>query len=102
MKILLVEPSFPYPNKSKNKAGSVHKNFVPLGLLKLGKMHRANGDEVKLIRGNRDKDDIDFVPDEVLVTSLFTYWSKHVWDSIDHYRGLFPRAKITLGGIYAT
>ncbi|MDD5210573.1 MAG: radical SAM protein [Elusimicrobiales bacterium] len=102
MKILLVEPSFPYPNKSKNKAGSVHKNFVPLGLLKLGKMHRANGDEVKLVRGNRDKNDIDFVPDEVLVTSLFTYWSKHVWDSIDHYRGLFPKAKITLGGIYAT
>ncbi|MGD9642976.1 MAG: radical SAM protein [Elusimicrobiales bacterium] len=102
MNILLVEPSFPYPTKSKNKAGSVHKNFVPLGLLKLGAMHKAKNNKVLLVRGNKDKSEIGFVPDEVLVTSLFTYWSKQVWESIDHYRQLFPRAKITLGGIYAT
>lgn len=34
--ILLVEPDFPYPKKSKNKANSVHKNFIPIGLLKIG------------------------------------------------------------------
>ena len=30
MKILLVEPAFPIPPKSKN-----HKDFLPIGLLKL-------------------------------------------------------------------
>ena len=102
MKVLLVEPSFPYPNKSKNKAGAVHKNFVPLGLLKLGAMYKAKRAEVKLVRGKKALEEIGFVPDEVLVTSLFTYWSGIVWDSINYYRMLFPKAKITLGGIYAT
>lgn len=101
-RVLLVEPSFPFPNKSKNKAGAVHKNFVPLGLLKLGAMHRVKGDEVKLVRGNKTPGEIGFIPDEILVTSLFTYWSSFVWASIYHYRELFPKAKITLGGIYAT
>lgn len=101
-KILLIEPSFPYPNKSKNKAGTVHKNFVPLGLLKLGAMHKSKGDQVRLVRGNKTAEEVGFLPDEVLVTSLFTYWSSFVWDSINHYRILFPKAKITLGGIYAT
>ena len=34
--VLLVEPDFPYPNKSKNKGNDVHKNFIPIGLLKIG------------------------------------------------------------------
>jgi hypothetical protein len=101
-KVLLVEPNFPYPNKSKNKANSVHKNFVPIGLLKLGALHRDKGDKVKLVRGQKNKKEIRFDPDEILVTSLFTYWSNHVWDSIEYYRKEFPKARIKLGGIYAT
>lgn len=101
-KILLVEPDFPFPTKSKNKADSVHKNFVPIGLLKFGSYHKSKGDKVKLVRGKKTRLDIGFIPDEILVTSLFTYWSNYVWDSIDHYRNLFPRSKIKLGGIYAT
>jgi len=33
--VLLVEPEFPYPAKSKHRANEIHKNFVPIGLLKL-------------------------------------------------------------------
>ena len=47
-KILLVEPNFPIPPKSKN-----HRDFLPIGLLKLASYHRAKGDKVKLVRGNQ-------------------------------------------------
>jgi len=101
-KILLVEPDFPFPNKSKNKANGVHKNFVPIGLLKLGAVYGEKGCNVKLVRGKKGRIEIGFTPDEILVTSLFTYWSSHVWDCIKHYRELFPSATIQMGGIYAT
>jgi len=102
-KILLVEPNFPYPSKSKNKANTIHKNFVPVGLLKLGAYHKSLGHKVKLVRGNKSKKELHyFKPSLIVVTSIFTYWSEYVWDAIEHYRNLFPDAKITLGGIYAT
>ncbi|MHC4461414.1 MAG: radical SAM protein, partial [Planctomycetota bacterium] len=102
-KILLVEPDFPYPSKSKNKANTIHKNFVPVGLLKLGSLYKSQGARVKLVRGNQPKRKFrHFEPSLILVTSIFTYWSKYVWDSVDYYRNLFPDAKIILGGIYAT
>ncbi len=101
--ILLVEPDFPYPSKSKNKANGVHKNFVPVGLLKLGAYHKSLGAKVKLVRGNQSKEELAyFKPSLILVTSIFTYWSKWVWDTIGYYRSLFPEASIILGGIYAT
>lgn len=101
-KILLVEPNFPFPNKSKNKANHIHKNFVPIGLLKLGALHKDKGNKIKLVRGKKSSKRIRFTPNEILVTSLFTYWSSHVWDCIKHYRETFPKATIKLGGIYAT
>jgi len=102
MNILLVEPNFPYPNKSKNKANQVHKNFVPIALLKFAALHKAKRDKVKLIRGKITRGDIGFVPDEIYVTSIFTYWSSYVWDCLSYYRQLYPHALIRLGGIYAT
>jgi len=102
-RILLVEPAFPYPSKSRNRASGVHKNFLPIGLLKLGAYYKSFGHEVALVRGNSPNlDDGRDGPDSVLVTTLFTYWSKHVWDAVAHYRALYPRAKILIGGIYAT
>ncbi len=93
--ILLIEPNFPIPNKSKN-----HSNFLPIGLLKLATYHRNKGDKVKLIRGNQKIN--PFKPDIIKITSLFTYWSDHVWDSVKFYRNQFPKAKIEIGGIYST
>ncbi len=93
-KILLVEPNFPVPKKSRN-----HSNFLPIGLLKLANYHRAKGNRIQLVHGN---DVCTFYPDEILITSLFTYWSKYVKEAVDFYRKLYPKAKIIVGGIYAT
>ena len=72
MNVLLVEPEFPIATKSKN-----HRDFLPIGLLKIGSYHKLKGDRVKLATGMRR---CGFRPDRVLITSLFTYWSKYVHD----------------------
>jgi hypothetical protein len=43
-----------------------------------------------------------FIPDQIKVTSLFTWAWKPVWEAVAFYRALFPKAKIYLGGIYAS
>ncbi len=95
MNILLVEPNFPLPAKSRN-----HRDFLPIGLLKLASYHRGHGDDVKLLRGNKYLS--DFYPDEIKITSLFTYWSDYVWDSVHFYKENYPNAKVVVGGIYAS
>ena len=99
MKILLVEPAFPIPPKSKN-----HKNFLPIGLLKLHDYYKSKGLKTKLVRGNKSKSEIGtrFKPDQIMITSLFTYWSQYVWDSVKFYRDNYPTALVTIGGIYAS
>ncbi len=94
MNILLVEPNFPIPAKSKN-----HSNFLPIGLLKLGSYYRNQGDKIRLVRGNEA---VDFVPDKIMITSLFTYWCDSVRESVKYYRKEYPFTEITVGGIYAT
>lgn len=95
MRILLVEPDFPVANKSKN-----HNGFLPIGLLKLASYYRKAGHEIRLVRGLEDVD--GFVPETILVTSLFTYWAIHVRACVQYYRHQFPHAQITVGGIYAS
>lgn len=101
MKILLVEPAFPIPPKSKN-----HKNFLPIGLLKIASYLRLKGIEVELMRGipkeNKDIDILSFNPQEIWITSLFTYWARYVKEAVEYYRHMFPDAKIVVGGIYAS
>lgn len=87
MKILLVEPSY-------------YTKFPPLGLLKLASYYRSRGDQVKLVRGLHE--DIGFNPDQIAVTSLFTYAWKQVHEAIDFYHNKFNTAKIKVGGIYAS
>lgn len=101
-RVLLVEPAFPIPTKSKN-----HKNFLPVGLLKIASFQRALGNNVLLFRGvPRDSDSkkrlTKFNPDEIWITSLFTYWSCYVKETVEFYKEIFPNAKITVGGIYAS
>ncbi len=98
-KILLIEPVFPIASKSKN-----HKNFLPIGLLKLHDYYKNMGYKTKLIRGNISRREIGtrFKPDMILITSLFTYWSKYVWNTVEFYRKNYPSSKIIIGGIYAS
>jgi len=93
---LLVEPDFPIPKKSRN-----HKNFLPIGLLKIGAYlkRRRHAQRVQLVRGNLD---VNFTPDEIYITSLFTYWSEEFWESVEFYRDRFPEAEIRVGGIYVS
>jgi hypothetical protein len=93
-KILFVEPDFPIAAKSKN-----HSNFLPIGLLKLAAHYRSQGCKVLLHRGNFLA---TFYPDQVMITSLFTYWSGYVRDSVSFYKKAYPNSEIIVGGIYAT
>lgn len=107
-KILLIEPDFPIPPKSKN-----HKDFLPIGLLKIGAMFLDNGNSVKLLRGNKSEQEIIergnsewLIPDEIFITSLFTYWKPFVVQCVDHYKNLYKDVInppiIKVGGIYAS
>lgn len=93
-RLLLVEPDFPIVAKSKN-----HSHFLPVGLLKIGTYHKKKGDKVKLVRGLKR---CGFRPDRVLITSLFTYWSKYVHEAAEFYHRIYPEVKIEIGGIYAS
>lgn len=93
--ILLVQPEFPIPHKRK-----IHHDFFPIGLLKIGTyLRECNNCTVELVLENKQA---EFIPDEIWITSLFTYWSGYVNDSIKFYQELYPNVPIYLGGIYAT
>lgn len=101
-KYLLIEPDFPVSRKSKN-----HKDYLPIGLLKIARYLQDQGHYVTLVRGNNiiigDFDwDKAGSPDEIWITSLFTYWAKYVKKSVQYYKELFPKAVIKVGGIYAS
>ena len=101
-RILLVEPEFPILAKSKN-----HKNFLPIGLLKIASYLRSKGIKIKLVRGTPESligiaKIKKFKPNEIWVTSLFTYWAKYVRDAVQFYKEIFPDAKVIVGGIYAS
>lgn len=85
--MLLVEPDY-------------YARYPPLGLLKIATYHRLQGDGVYLVRGCVQSPLPP--PDVIYVTSLFTYAWRPVRDAIAYYRGLFPNARILLGGIYAS
>ena len=99
MKVLLVEPKFPTKTKSKN-----HKNFLPIGLLKLASYYETKNHEVELVRGKVKPTNFD-IPSIIEIASLFTYWSEQVWDCVKFYRELFPDStatEIRIGGIYTS
>ncbi len=98
MNILLVEPNFPVPAKSKN-----HKDFLPIGLMKLYSYHLSVGNKAQLVRGNIDTDKIKFSKiNQIWISSLFTYWFYCVEDSVEYYSKRFPEATILIGGIAAS
>ena len=93
-RVLLVQPDFPATGKSKN-----HGSSIPIGLLKLASYHRSLGHEVRLAHGCVED---GWIPDEILVTSLFTYWSDYVWQTVAHYKKRYSNARLTVGGVYAS
>ena len=109
-KVLLVEPNFPIPNKSRN-----HSNFLPIGLLKIASYLKSKSIEVELIRFEekdedysqttlnlKNEDNEEFKPDLIFVTSIFTYWSKHVKNAVLYYKNKFKNVPVIVGGVYAS
>ena len=68
--VLLVEPNFPIPNKSRN-----HSNFLPIGLLKIASYLRTKDIDVKLIRYEHKKEMADKEQ-----TTLFPFENKKIWN----------------------
>lgn len=108
--VLLVEPNFPIPKKSRN-----HSNFLPIGLLKIASYLRSKSIKVKLIRLDGKNEDLNqslsdsnlndintFTPDLICVTSIFTYWSKYVKDAVLNLKNKYNNVPIIIGGIYAS
>ena len=87
MKVLLVQPNY-------------YTQYPPLGLLKLSAYYKRRGHDVRYV-----KDRVllaGFRPDRVEITSLFTWSWQPVWDCVEFYKKLFPKAKVRLGGVYAS
>lgn len=111
--VLLIEPNFPIPSKSRN-----HKNFLPIGLLKIAGYFKSKSIDVNLIRHDGGEIDIDLEhnavldvsfnkindkkPDLIFITSIFTYWAKYVKEAVLFYKKLYPDVPIIVGGIYAS
>lgn len=107
--VLLVEPNFPIPNKSRN-----HSNFLPIGLLKIAAYLKIKNINVKLIRFEENKNEDysqttfnisneeEFKPDLICVTSIFTYWSKYVKNAVFYYKNKYKNTPILVGGVYAS
>jgi hypothetical protein len=53
-------------------------------------------------RYHEDNRPASFTPDEIYITSLFTYAWKTVHASVYYYKHLYPKARIFLGGLYAS
>jgi hypothetical protein len=79
-----------------------YTQYPPLGLLKLSSLHKAKGDTVEFVSLKSGFSPVVQEPDQVYVTSLFTYSWKPVHQAVEECRKRFPRARIVLGGIYAT
>jgi len=99
MKVLLVEPAFPRPRKSRN-----HHLRVPVGLMKIGAWLKDKGDDVLFIRmGDYDFTEVlDFNPQYIMITSLYSYYSESVADAVKELRLLLPNVTIEVGGIFAS
>lgn len=91
--ILLIEPGY------KNK-------YPPLGLMKIASYHGPHGkrDNVKFIKGERDKSVFDVVWDRIYVTTLFSFEWKTIARSIDFALEVSRNQpqKVFVGGIAAS
>lgn len=87
MNILLVEPD-------------VELRYPNLALMKISAKHKALGDTCLYVKGNNYF--LPFKPDIIYVSTIFTYYASDYIDTINFYKKSFPKAKMEVGGIFAT
>jgi len=85
-KILLVEPDY-------------KTEFKPLGLMRISAYHKNKGDYVEFVKGEKK---INFIPDKIYITTLFTYKARETLRTVRYYRKEFPNVEIWAGGIMAS
>lgn len=95
--ILLVQPEWPIPSRKKH---SIHHKYFPIGLLKMSTLFKSQGHNVEFVIGVQNT--LNMVPDEIYITSLFTYWARFVMETAKGYRKIYPRARIIIGGPFVT
>lgn len=95
-KVLLVEPDY-------------RTEYLPLGLQKIASYHLSRNNEVKYVKGTPKEYDgrpslcgNAYYPDVIYITSLFTYTGRTVIHTIQEYQKRYPKAKIKVGGVFAT
>lgn len=86
MKYLIVEP----------KVKAIAPNIA---LMKWARWCEDNGHEYQYVRGEVDP---DITPDIILVSLIFTYYSKRYEKTIDYYLNKFQNAKVIVGGVFPT
>lgn len=100
-RVLLIDPAFPIANKSRN-----HKDLLPVGLLKISTYLKSKNIQTTLIRLNNDEnfedDLLDFNPNLVMITSVFTYWFKEVEEAVNYSKRILPNVPVIVGGILAS
>lgn len=90
MKYLIVEP----------KVRAIAPNIA---LMKWARWCEINNHEYKYVRGRIDVDKkFEFYPDKILISCIFTYYSKIYKKTIDYYYKKFPNTKILVGGVFPT
>jgi len=86
MKYLIVEP----------KVKAIAPNIA---LMKWARWCELEGYEYQYIRGMVKP---TIIPDIILMSCIFSYYSKKYEKTIDYYRNLFPNAKFIVGGVFPT
>ena len=98
-RVLLVNPPFPIKYSKK------HKFILPIGLIKIGTYYQNKGANVKLIwlnDNNDEKDLINFAPQIIYITSVFTYYAPFVKEAVEYCKKIFPNVPIIVGGVFAS
>lgn len=81
--------------------------YPPTGLMKLGRFHKARGDEVHFVYGCGEKRELfgeDAPWDRIYITSLYTYHWDKILETIEHYKEVVwgDIEKVFVGGIMAS
>ena len=67
--------------------------------MKWARWCEANGHEYQYVTGIVEP---SLEPDVILTSCIFTYFSKRYEETINHYLGMFPNAKMIAGGVFPT
>jgi hypothetical protein len=86
MRILLIEPNY-------------KTRYAPLGLMKISTMLKNQGHIIEFIKGRKF---LNYQPDEIYITTLFTYYYKITIETILFYIKNYPKSNIKVGGIFAS